>query len=351
MRIFFPPSTVRRTVCSALLATATGLHFSVAAEPLMIYVAPKGSDQAEGNTEKTAVASLDRVQELVAGRAAGYEEVRVLFLPGTYRGMTVNWHTFPGVWVKFMPARENGKVIFDGRKGRSSVFFTGAPPKPKRGQAPKPMKLEFRNLNIRYYCEAISLKSWVDTERTAGGSDNVVVGNVFEYIGSKYDPVKRGKKPRGSCTAALRLQGVARNQVEGNTFRHIINLPIKETAAARYGPGHLHAIYIAHLSDDNKISANSFDDFSGDPIRIRDKSNRNRVTDNVFGSTSDGIKPGAVHAVSQWYCNRNVKDCVEKYKDRRECASDGLDVQNNRIEGKNVASYADRSQGPATCAD
>ncbi|WP_146121053.1 hypothetical protein [Achromobacter sp. MYb9] len=329
------------SICTA--ETAVG-------KSLDIYLAPKGVDTASGLSADAPIASVARAQELVAEKASGYDEVRVLFAPGVYRGQGVEWRTFPGIWTRFMPARPGTAVVFDGQGGKQSVFFKALPGVPTGNSAPVSMKLEFTGLTFQRYCEALSFQSWSDDVRRPGGRDVVVTRSNFVDIGSKFDPVRRGKLPRGGCTAALRLQGVGHGRVEGNSFKNIINLDNSETALKTYGRGHLHSIYISNMSQGNEIVGNKFDDFSGDPIRIRDQSDRNRISGNIFGSASDNTKPGDVHAISQWYCNDGVKACVERQVARKECASEDLELRDNRIEGRNVENYADRSQGKATCA-
>lgn len=347
---------IRQQALHSFVAGVTFLILSMcgsataAGKFLDIYLAPKGVDTASGLSADTPIASIARAQELVAEKAGGYDEVRLLFAPGIYRGQGVEWRTFPGVWTRFMPARPGSAVVFDGQGGKQSVFFKALPSTPTRDSAPVSMKLEFTGLTFQRYCEALSFQSWSDEVRRPGGRDVVVRNSNFVDIGSKFDPVKRGNQPRGGCTAAVRLQGVGQGRIEGNSFKNIINLDIGETALKAYGRGHLHAIYISNMSQGNDIVGNKFDDFSGDPIRIRDQSDRNRISDNIFGSASDNTKPGDVHAISQWYCNDGVKACVERQIARKECASQELVLRDNRIEGRNVESYADRSQGKATCA-
>lgn len=335
-----------------LFSLALGISLSAQAkgEIKSIYVSPTGTDAADGSTELKAVKSLERVQEIVSSNSDNVTEVQVLFAPGTYRGMSVTWKTFPGIWLRFRPSQANKDVIFDGRGGKESVFFRAHPSEPKaKDQAPVPMRLELRNLIIRNYCEGISLRSWNYAIPAPGGAENLIVGNTFEYIGSKYDPVIRSKKRRGACTAALRLQGVEKTIVENNTFRHIINVDKSKTHLGRYGPAHLHAIYVANMARGNMIKNNIFEDFSGDPIRIRDRSDGNHIIGNTFGSVSSGIKPNTIHAVSQWYCNTSIRACVEEHSERKECESSGLRIDDNRIIGNSVSAYTNIAKGRGTC--
>lgn len=334
-----------------LVISALVWHAPAVGKTLDIYLSPTGSDAAQGRSPEEPVASLTRAQAIVAAAAAGHQEVRVLFAPGVYRGQNVVWKTFPGIWIRFMPAVAGTKVIFDGRKAQESVFFRGTPPEPKKDTKALSMKLEFRDVVIRYYCEGVSLRSWSDDVRVAGGRDNIIRGSTFEYIGSKYDPVIRKNKQRGGCTAAVRLMGVENNLVENNIFSHIVNIEKSKTALNRYGPEHLHAIYIANMSRNNKILNNKFDDFSGDPVRIRDRSDGNHVKNNSFGSPSENTKPGGIYAISQWYCNASIEACLRQYANRKECPSAALEYSGNRFEEKSVGEYANRAVGKPTCAD
>ncbi|WP_081955256.1 right-handed parallel beta-helix repeat-containing protein [Achromobacter sp. RTa] len=297
------------------------------------------------------IASLSRAQEIVAANASGHDEIRVLLAPGIYRGQGVEWRTFPGIWIRFLPLAQGKTVVFDGRGGAQSFFFKGEPPAPQRGSSPVSMKLEFNGITIRNYCEGISLRSWADDVRQPGGRDVVIRHNTFENIGSKYDPVLRKKLPRGQCTAALRLQGVGHGRVEDNSFKNIINLPKNQTGSRSYGSTLLHAIYISNMSRDNVILRNRFENFSGDAIRIRDASDRNKIAENVFGSASKGAPEGQIHAISQWHCNPQVLACIERAIPRNECESSKLELSDNRIQGKNVASYADRTERKTVCAE
>lgn len=333
---------------STLLLTASA---SALAEgrSLYIYMAPNGNDTFDGRSAKQPIASLGRAQEMVRENGKGYGEVRVLFAAGVYRGQAVEWRTFPGIWTRFMPSKPGAPVVFDGRGGKHSVFFKALPGVPTSASDPISMKLDFTGIKIQNYCEAISFQSWANDIRRPGGRDVVVSNSVFERIGSKYDPVRQGGLPRGNCTATIRLQGVGHSRISGNKFINIINGFSNETGLKKYGRGHLHAIYISNMSQDNLVSGNKFDNFSGDPVRIRDQSDRVKVVGNIFGSASKNTKSGDVHAISQWYCNEAVSACKQKAAKRKECTSSDLIIENNRIEGHNVEGYADRAEARTLC--
>jgi hypothetical protein len=68
----------------------------------------------------------------------------------------------------------------------------------------------------------------------------------------------------------------------------------------------MHAVYLAHGSSDNQVTANRFSGVSGDPIRVRDESNRNYVADNVFTTT------GSDAFISDWWCDKSQNTACTK---------------------------------------
>jgi len=356
-----PP--LRHAVLLAMLALgAAGLPAQ--AGTLALYLSPSGHDDAAGLSAQQPLRTLararDRIVEL-AGRHS-YERIDVNFLPGTYQGLAVVWQDvdLDGTPVHFRPAPgSRGKVVLDGARSRFARFFTV---RATRGDesTQAPSRLHFENLVIRNYCEAISLGDGLSRAILTG---NVISGNVFENIGSKYDPVRRKRAgrslPNGSCTAAIRLQRSAGNRIVGNTFANIENLPKEDTFRDRYGPTYLHAIYIAHLSSDNEISGNAFTRFTGSPIRVRDRSDNVRVLHNTFSSPlyvedSESRRRGmrVMRAVSQWYCGYGLSSCAEDdVVHRPECPSTGLRVAGNEVRGR-MEVYANLSErSRSTCPD
>jgi hypothetical protein len=129
------------------------------------------------------------------------------------------------------------------------------------------------------------------------------IGNVFNPA---LDPT----------TAAVRLVNSDDNEIANNHFVNIIN-----TVDA----GLLHALYIAHMSDRNRILRNRFENNAGDPVRLRDFSNGNLINENRF------IKAGITAAYTDWYCDHEVRtDCT---KPDPECPSWDSEVRDNIFDG------------------
>ncbi|VGO07823.1 hypothetical protein AMB3_3686 [plant metagenome] len=352
--------TARPLMLTALLVA---LSTAAQARDLDIYLSPSGNDRNDGAAPAQAVKTLNRVRTRLAeqaGKGKEYARINVNFLPGTYQGLSVTWSDVDlrGTPVYFRPAPEApGKVVIDGEGGKFTRFFTL---RETRGDVDRrvPTRLHFENLTVRNYCEAISLGDGLSKSILVG---NRITGNTFENIGSKFDPVSRERDARllrnGACTAAIRIQRSAQNQIHGNTFRNIENLPKEETFRRRYGPTYLHAIYIAHHASDNDITGNTFERFTGSPIRVRNQSDNIRIEDNVFSSPlyvedEESRQRGArvMRAVSQWYCGHGLKACAEgDVVHRPECPSTGLTLNRNTVQGK-IELYANLSErSRATC--
>ena len=69
------------------------------------------------------------------------------------------------------------------------------------------------------------------------------------------------------------------NIVRNCSFDHLINLEAKGN--------HIHGVYMAYGSSNNRIYNNTFSYVKPDPIRFRDRSNNNRVAQNTF--TNSGV--------------------------------------------------------------
>jgi hypothetical protein len=320
-----------------------------------VYVSPNGSDKASGRSREEAVRSLERVQELLrqAKPSQDQKDFAVRFLPGVYRGIEVEWNFYsPGRRVLLAPADEGPaggerfQVVIDGTNSKQERFLTL-----RLKDAPAssvPTALTLRGLHIRNYCEGVSLG---DFHATSDMTDNVVEGNLFTEIGSKYQaPTAKSKGkavPEGECAAALRLQHASNGVVRKNIFRRIENLPAEETASGKYGPSLLHSIYIADHSTGNLIEDNRFEAFTGSPVRIRAESDHNRIVSNTFSSPVYAVArndKNQIYAVSQWYCNDASEACRDKAaRGKQECPSVGTEIVGNRLVG-DLGVYADQSQ-------
>lgn len=326
------------------MLTSVVMLFSVAAHagtPINIYVIPEYLKTAKPSDDSLVVASLEEARRLLNKRNDLTSEsiINVLFASGVHKGDAVAWNlNLNGAEVNFAPIDNSaGAVIFDGENSRLSTFFTARIPK-KNDESMVNSNLHFKNFTIRNYCQGINLAGNSQTTKFADLKNNSITQIKFLNIGSKFDPVAKGNKPLGKCVAALRLVHASNTVVMNNEFNNIINLDKSQTSLNRYGPEHLHAIYLADDSNDNKISNNVFKIFSGSPIRVRNASHNTVVENNSFTTTANyNVDQGAV---SQWFCDPLAKiPC----KNKAESPSDNIILRGNKVD-RSLKLYRDLPQ-------
>jgi len=327
--------------------------------PVAIYMSPSGDDSRSGRSPAEAVKSLRRVQDMLkAGDVKPQGQgISVKLLPGVYAQQGLAWeHVLPGQQIVIEPAQQPARpgdfnVVIDGSKDPFGQFLVL-----RVAEAGRTVEtgIVVRGLHITNYCEGISLGDWKSKGKITG---NVIENNRFTRIGSRYEvpSVNQGGKqlPEGACVAGVRIQNADRNLIRGNVFEKIENLPSSQTAARKYGPALLHAIYLSSGSSGNRIENNQFREFTGSPIRIRASSNDTVVSGNSFANpiyVGDTARRYRMSAVTQWYCNDAVKVCLDKAEDgHQECPSTGIEIARNRV-GSGLDLYADDSQSKrATC--
>lgn len=354
------PVAFKKIACLSVVGIALATASLAARSADTVYVAPNGDDNRSGKSPAEALHSLQKVQQLLKSQSLKIEgkQLTLKMLPGTYRNIGVTWDfVAPGKQIVIEPAEAApaGKysVIVSGANDELGQFFLLRVTEPST--TPVNTGVVIRGLHITDFCEGVSLGDWKSKARVTG---NVIEGNLFSRIGSKYEtptPQPAGKPlPDGKCVAAIRVKDATQNVIRGNTFEQIENLPSGLTAAKKYGPALLHAIYVSNSSTANRIEKNTFRQFTGSPVRIRASSNDNVVEGNTFESPiylpqTEGKY--TISAVSQWYCNDAVKVCKDRAEDgQAECPSTGLEIVGNKV-GSGMILYADDSQSKkATCA-
>lgn len=264
--------------------------------PLVLYLANSGVDERDGLSPETAIRSLRRAQDVLREQLeSSPRRAEVRIAPGTYRGQSVVWSfTMPEHEIKFLPSEGKRRPVFDGA-GRAATWFRLDH---ARGEQ---TNLNFHYIEVRNYGCAISLNGNRDQEETCNRA-NRIYGCRFVNVGE-------------NSTAAVRLVNSKANVIENNHFIDIVRSK---------SPGLLHAIYAAHLSSDNRIYGNRFENVCGDPIRIRDYSNNNQITSNVF------IRAGIYAACSDWFCDHDARDDCSK--STAECPSWNNRFQDNQLE-------------------
>jgi hypothetical protein len=281
--------------------------------PLKLYVAPGGDDAKTGLSLADAVLTLKRVHAIVAQSKPG-RDVEVRIAPGRYHGQKVTWtYTMPDHRITFMPLNnDKNRPVYDGclveNVTEPSTQCPGGTWFILDHAGGTETNLHFEYIRVERYGTAISLNGNRNAEATSNGS-NRLFGCYFWNIGNGFNPAL------AASTAAVRLVNSDDNEIINNHFVDIIN--------ASSG-GLLHAIYAAHMSDRNLIQANRFERGTGDPVRIRDYSNDNRILANRF------IKIGTA-AYSDWYCDHEVETACTK--PAPECPSWRNEFRDNVLDG------------------
>lgn len=264
------------------------------------HLAPDGNDAHDGTSRKTALASLKRAWELAAAHPPG-NQVIVLVHPGTYVGHWIRIDGAPSTAVTLRGVMSDGKrPVFEGGPGAKETWLRLWA---SQGQ---PTGLTIEGLEIRGYHTAISLDGNRDDPAT-NNHGTVIRDNVFVRIGTIAT-----SDPRALSTAAIRFVNSSGNIVERNRFESIHNVS---------HCGALHALYLAHFSSRNRIVDNSFDDFCGSAVKLRDRSNDNLIAGNTFRH-GDGSP-----AIEEWFCDMKGRKGCTKLKG--ECPSTGnVDLRN-----------------------
>lgn len=275
--------------------------------PRIYYLDPAGDDGRDGRSSATALLRLARVQELLRADPPPCD-VEVEIAAGVYRREAVVWQTtWPDRRITFRAADRTDRPVFDGCTAAGScpggTFFT------LRAAAGEATNLHFWYLRVRNYQTAISLNGNRDAAAASNGH-NRIYGCYFERIGNVYDDAVE------PSTACVRLVNSDDNEIENNHFVDVVN--------TRDG-GLIHGIYAAHMSDRNTIRANRFLRSTGDPIRLRDYSNDNAITENRL------IRVGTNGGYTDWYCDHEVRtDCT---KPTPECPSWNNQFRDNVLDG------------------
>ncbi len=279
-----------------------------------IYVAPDGSDTADGLTVGTSIQTLTRAHEILVNQSVT-ADVEIQIAPGRYQAQTTVWtYTLPNHTITFMPlGGGSDRPVFDGctveNVTDAATQCPGGTWLRLKHSAGEETNLHFSYIRVERYGTAISLDGSRNEEPTSNGS-NRIYGCYFDQIGNIFNPALP------DSTAAVRLVNSDDNEIINNHFIRI------ENASAS---GLLHAIYVAHMSDRNIIKKNRFKKGSGDPIRVRDFSNDNVVNENRF------IQIGKKAAYSHWYCDHEVRDDCTKVGP--ECPSWGNQFRDNLLDG------------------
>ena len=270
---------------------------------LNIYMTPDGNDSNNGLSIESPIATLSEAERVIQRETmATPQNVNVKIAYGVYENQRVQWSYFmEDHTIKFLPLVDmyQYRPVF---RGDGYTWFN------MRGSG-KATNLHFRHIRVENYHTAISLSRC---------NSNTIDRCYFKKIGNVYDPDLPGS------TACVRLVRCSDNEIKFNWFLDVINIaaygnslsdyPEKQKGCEPLGefseteqyelladpnPSLLHAVYLAHHSQNNTIRGNVFRRVSGDPIRVRDYSNNNSIQDNKFEVS------GVRAAVSDWFAWRN----------------------------------------------
>jgi hypothetical protein len=214
------------------------------------------------------------------------------------------------LWTYYNPAQKiviegNGAVVSGLTKGEPTPgYFLAYRPGVGAGTsetAPAPANFEMTGVVVRgYESGGVELNPTISagSNRFEAGisafmAGAVISGNRFEQLGSletPYGQTSWTKQRYGN--AGVLLRGVSASTICKNEFEGLENDEVKGT---KTGERLIHAVYIRDRSSYNLVSGNSFEDISGDPIRISNHSDHNVVN----GNSSENA--GAKAFVSEWY--------------------------------------------------
>ncbi|MGM9488991.1 hypothetical protein [Ideonella sp. YS5] len=282
-----------------------------------VFVSPSGADLNDGASPERPVKTVARAMQL-ANRGLDSETVTVHFLPGQYGAQIVEVTKFPKAGSRLVldgGADPTGHAEFDGGGGGTTWLLV-------RGQAGTTSNVTVRGFIVRNFRGAIQFfGDRFDARQWSGG--NVIELNRFEDIGQH----TKGIEP---SFAAIGLTNSRDNRIAGNTFVNIANIDKCDG---------LHAIYMAGGASNNEIVDNVFRGGCGDTIKVRDRSNFNKVERNSFEHQS-----GHSLFVDSFCDSRKQADCR---RDKQECPSWGNVFRGNRVDqaSRSAVKYIQRHVG------
>jgi Right handed beta helix region len=244
-----------------------------------LYMSPDGSNDWDGRTPETALETLGGVQTKLIRYKPTIDqniEVRILYDSSKpYHGQTVVWtHTSPSYTISFMPSDYQygmgisgiaGRPVFDG--GGSSDWFFQL--KSTKGQ---PTNVRFYYLRIHGYVPGAIYLRGDPNEWQKWNGYNLVYGCYFYNLGNQNDPVA------AYGFGAVTLKNSDYNTIRNNVFKKLVNVPAGNEK-------YIHGVYLLNNSGNNVIQHNNFSYISGDPIKVRDYSNYNKIYSNSFVRT------------------------------------------------------------------
>ena len=229
-----------------------------------IWVAPNGLDARATSSQQYPVKTLLRAQEIL--EAEDHDGLAVVYVEG---GNYDEWGT---TWSYQSEHRTIIKA-YDG-----TPTFSGDGAKNQYGLLIEPDPGQPNDMNL-----SVEGLRWVDSTNgiRINGAFNVRLERLtFRRIGTQHSST-------GNGYAALSLTGAQGTRVIEASFKDIENAEPNES--------YIHAIYMSDATHDTRVIDSRFSNVSGDPIRVRDGSNWNRVEGGSFSRT------GKYAILSAWH--------------------------------------------------
>jgi hypothetical protein len=251
-----------------------------------LYMSTSGNDSNNGLTPLTAVKTLRAIQKILRDtRPTGLsEDVEVRIGYGTYFGQTVDWdyysrdHTITFMPIDYAYSGSLNRPVFNGNFAVDWFFDLHA-------EDGRPTNIRFHYLRIeKYVTGGLRFRGNRDDFSKWNGH-NEVYGCYFYRIGNK------GTTIRDYGFAAVDLVNSDKNTIDNSHFIYIRNNSPNES--------HIHALYVAHNSSDNRARRNRYYKINGDPIKVRDYSNFNYFDGD---GTDDFALTGKTAFYQDWYC-------------------------------------------------
>lgn len=261
-----------RHLLATLMLVLLTLAPASADEPVTVYVAPTGSDTNPG-TQAQPFATLGGASDWLCAQACDGlgKPVTVVVASGTYPGAQ-------GVWEYSDPNHRTrilgNNTTFDGNHQVAYGLIVHPTNTPS-------------NLTLEALAWTRFTKAGINQQN---GGDDLYLSNRFTVIGSYYT-----KNPNNMAWGGVLWSNVSGSTIHASLFEDILN--------SYYGGyGHEHGAYLVR-STNNQFTGNKFRNIGGDPIRVRDRSNNNTVTNNRF------IRTGSRGYLTDWYCQTDRYTC------------------------------------------
>ena len=237
-----------------------------------------GNGLPNGTQVETVVFSLVEAHSYIINNLSTNdiinEPLKIFIRGGVYYNTSIWWKVSSPIHELEILAYPGEVPIFDGRKedNQGNVNDNERLAKFLNIQIHEKSKIILNGLTIRNYRNGIE---FIGSEQNLNGN-NKVINCIFDHIGTKYFDA-------GDLTgySAIGIVYSNNNIIEGNIFNYIEN-------KKEYRQSWIHAIYLSHNGSDNTIKNNYINMCSGDPIKLRNGSNNNKIINNYIENS--GIK-------------------------------------------------------------